>query len=355
MKSSSEVSNLIHLALNGLQRMYDPEKALFVYALKNGQAIQGLSVRYSLICLIGLVRAQQAGYDVGFDLSRIFKQATQISEPDVSDLGLLLWAGACVGDTETLPMLYNNLTEKLDSSAQGHLLGMDLGVALSGLVAYAKLSEDEIVYEKARWLANFVIENCIHPESHLFYHTAGQTLRRTLPNFATQIYLMYGLIHYAQLTQDDRVAQIPTLCIEALCRLQCEDGGWPWVYLASGKVIEAYEIYSVHQDAMMPMVLQSVSETQGQSYRDVLQKSLGWIQGNNDLKKNMIVQDDDVVLRSIRRAKPWNNIVGNLNAVGGLTLKNSIWKKTPLEVDETCRSYHLGWILEAWCGREELR
>ena len=57
---------------------------------------------------------------------------------------------------------------------------------------------------------------------------------------------------------------------DRLPRLQRPDGGWPWLFdTRSGRVVEPYEIYSVHQDAMAPMALLELTEASGEArYRD---------------------------------------------------------------------------------------
>ena len=67
--------------------------------------------------------------------------------------------------------------------------------------------------------------------------------------------------------------------------MQLPDGGWPWLFDAErGTVVERYEVYSVHQDAMAPMGLFELSEATGDPrYRDAAVRGLAWIHGDNEL------------------------------------------------------------------------
>jgi hypothetical protein len=349
--SIPEIPELIQLALVGLSKMYDREKSLFCYALQNGEFSKGVSERYSLICLIGLFRAGNSNYPVSFDLSRIFQRAAQISDPGVTDLGLLLWAGSLVGQKDLYP-IYQNLSMRFNTMKSDRLLGMDVGVALSGLVAYARLTGRKVVYEMAKVVKDFIIQSHTHKNSHLFYHVGRNTFRRKLPNFASQIYLMYGLIHYSQLENDLNAAEYAEECLDTLRNLQRADGGWPWIYHVVGKVIEPYEIYSVHQDAMMPMVMQAMREVNSKSYDEALRRSLSWLSGGNGLGQDMIDAENSIIFRSLRRSRPLSEIIGGVNALCGYMFKRPLLHESNIEIDTSCRSYHFGWILEAWCGRE---
>ena len=88
-----------------------------------------------------------------------------------------------------------------------------------------------------------------------------------------------------------------------LLELQRPDGGWPWIFDAKrGAVVEPYEVYSVHQDAMAPMALLELSEVTGDpKYRDAAIRGLDWIFGQNDLDREMLDREAGILYRSIRR------------------------------------------------------
>jgi len=107
---------------------------------------------------------------------------------------------------------------------------------------------------------------------------------------------------------------------------------------------------------MAPMGLFELHEVTGDDrYRAAAVSGLDWIYCQNDLNVSMLDKDRRILYRSIRRQRPWDRATLFLNTAtsyAGRPLASS-WGG-PLEVNRTDRPYHLGWVLEAWCGREEL-
>jgi hypothetical protein len=63
-----------------------------------------------------------------------------------------------------------------------------------------------------------------------------------------------------------------------------------------------------------------------------------------------LVDDSAAVIhRSIRRRRPWHRLVPATKSASAWCTGRALreWDGN-LEVDRTCRPYHLGWILEAW-------
>ena len=120
--------------------------------------------------------------------------------------------------------------------------------------------------------------------SPLFRHL-GRGARADLPNFATEI---YSLLALAELARNDLLADAEQWAVEladVLIELRLADGGWPWLYRAGrATVVERYEIYSVHQDAMAPMALLALADVTGRDdYAVAAHDGLRWCYGNNEL------------------------------------------------------------------------
>src|SRR6185437_13369558 len=101
------------------------------------------------------------------------------------------------------------------------------------------------------------------------------------PNFATQIYSVLALAVVARHGLDDRALPAAVATANRLLEMQLPDGGWPWLFDAErGIVVERYEIYSVHQNAMAPMALLELWEVcRDGRFLDAVARSVPWIHG----------------------------------------------------------------------------
>jgi len=72
---------------------------------------------------------------------------------------------------------------------------------------------------------------------------------------------------------------------ERLSKLQLSNGGWPWIYDTDrGIVVEPFEIYSVHQDAMAPMAFNELFLATGFDMTEKIYKGLSWLDKGNELQ-----------------------------------------------------------------------
>jgi hypothetical protein len=161
----------------------------------------------------------------------------------------------------------------------------------------------------------------------------------------------------ARLGLDDRALGAARATADLLIHHQLDDGGFPWLYDAErGTVVERYEIYSVHQDAMAPMALIELWEACGDDrYLEAVAHGLRWISRRNELTAEMVDRSNGLVLRSIRRRRGADRVwLGAKTAASaaGLRTRGSTARMT--ELNPTDRPYHFGWVLEAWCGREDV-
>ncbi len=192
-------------------------------------------------------------------------------------------------------------------------------------------------------------------DSALFRHDGASNSRTRFPNFATEIYAVLALATVAGFGLDDEAKAMAQGTADQLLRFQLPDGGWPWLFDARrGSVVENYEVYSVHQDAMAPMAMLELSAVTGDArYRDAAIAGLAWSRGQNELAVDLLDADHHFAHRSIRRKAPWNRIVLAANTAGSLAAGRPVMRSGgQVELNRTCRPYHLGWMLEAWAGRE---
>jgi hypothetical protein len=346
-----DVRRLIELALAGLggMRLADGTFCLERTA-GDGRAV-GRSLRYSLMCLIGLMAAARAGHDhdlAGTELRDALRTAEGSPELKAGDLGLYLWADALDGGANC-GRLRDNLVGRLETS--GGLAARE-GLELAWIVHGLGLSvgDDDPLFRQA---LDTLLGN--QRPCGLFTHYGDGRRRSRFPNFATEIYSVLALATVAKLGLDDRASAAARRAADRLLLLQLPDGGWPWLYdAATGRVVEPYEVYSVHQHAMGPMGMLALAEvTADGRYVDATAQGLQWIYGRNELGRSMIDEQRLVIYRSIRRKGATARLVSAAN-VATATATRHPWvpKAGPVELNDACRPYELGWLLEAWCGRE---
>ncbi len=317
----------------------------------------GRSLRYTLICLIGLLRAEEHDITHPFHTGALRTRVLgELGNPELTagDFGLALWAESR-GDGGAAEEILVSLERALGSrSALASMIGPEVSWIVIGLSESEARGEsgsgEKILAEARRQLLDR------QTSTGLLTHTAKGP-RRRFPNFATQIYGIQALSHLARTRDDAEAAKAARAIGERLLALQLPDGGWPWIYDAErGTIVEPYELYSVHQDAMAPMAMHHLSQATGdERYRAAAVYGLDWIWGRNELEAQMLDREVGMLYRSIRRRERLDRAYLYSRTATSLIRSPKVKdaRKT-LEINRTDRPYHLGWVLEAWAGREEL-
>ncbi len=345
--SGAQVRELVEFALAKLPSMRLSDGTFCYEVTAPDLDPSGRSLRYTLICLLGLQRAKAAGLAVPIDpdeLRDIVMDRIDDPEMTAGDLGLLMWADSRAG-MDAMDAIGFRLHKKLGAD----LPDLD-GLELSWIVIGASEAGAHDLCDRA-------LERQLGRASaagRLFAHRdAGWRAR--FPNFATQI---YGVLSLAVAARNghaaDRALATARTAADRLIELQRPDGGWPWIFDAKrGAVVEPFEVYSVHQDAMAPMALLELSEVaEDDRYREAAIRGLDWIFGHNDLRRPMLDHGAGILYRSIRRKRGFDRALLYANtATSSLGRAALSGVSGPLEVNPTDRPYHLGWILEAWAGR----
>ena len=326
-------------------------------AVEDGCRPSGRSLRYTLIVLLGLLRAEDAGLDHPFHLGAL--RSRVLSELDSEqltpgDFGLALWAESRM-DGSAADELVAALARRLGGRAGVEtLISPEVAWIVLGLSeseAWGETGEGERILGAAR---DQLVER--RTESGLLLHTS-RGARRRFPNFATQIYGILALSYLARARGDEEAKQVAREAGDRLLALQMPDGAWPWIFDAQrGTIVEPYEIYSVHQDSMAPMGLGSLTQVTGDlRYRSAAVYGLGWVFGRNDLGADMLDRETGMLYRSIRRRERLDRAyLYGRTAASYLKPPKIKDARRMLEVNRTDRPYHLGWVLEAWAGREHL-
>jgi hypothetical protein len=350
--SEGDVSRLVTQAGRFLRTM-QLQGGLFCEQRVRGDARpHGRSIRYSLMTYIGLAKAGAAveGFDLDALRAALWAELGA-AELRPGDYGLYLWVDGVRGDGSDVADLVGRAEEAL--AGAGGLPGRE-GQEVSwlaiGLLRNAAARETASGATLLRASLDEVLSRA--SGSGLLRHYGSAHVRRRFANFATQIYGLLALSAAAR--EDERALPAARRLADRLIALQLQDGGWPWLYdTESGRVVEPYEVYSVHQHAMAPMGLLELAEASGERrYDEAARTGLEWIHGRNELALDMVDEREQLVYRSIRRRRPFDRAALYANAAAataGLSLR---LPRKPVELNATCRPYELGWLLEAWTGRE---
>ena len=144
-------------------------------------------------------------------------------------------------------------------------------------------------------------------------------------------------------------------CVDALGSVQASKGEWPWFYLSpSGQVMDMYQVYSVHQDGMAPAYLHHAIKHGHPTAQEQITKGFHWILGENEMKQSMLRPKYGVIVRAQMRREPGERFLRAFRATYH-------WMKDKegdfigaqkLKLNNECRSYHLGWVLWSFGGRD---
>jgi len=231
----------------------------------------------------------------------------------------------------------------------------DLGMILTGVVAQAKLGEKKWSL-LAQELFRFLTERYLTPSG--LFCDAACGLRRRFASFATQTYLILACYAYGEFANDPRAVNLANACVRKLISLQGPNGEWPWFFDApGGRVLDFYEVYSVHQYGMAPAFLQ-LAEYHGVSdARAALIKGFYWVLGKNQMEIPMMLPEECLSIRSQgRKGELHSNKCRAIRALQRSILhrKAGLVNPSKLELRLECRSYELGWILWSFGRRTDL-
>lgn len=351
--------NMAALALRGLRETYNNPSTPIPYTRRyesGTSTVQGQSIRYALISLIGLAKGNSMIGDQSelvTDLWQCIAKAGGVLAMNTGDLGLALWASALHKfdfpklDSKHVYQVFQQTRHKCDS--------VDLAWLLTGADQQLWINPDN---ESAMQLNNDVKHNLLslyNAQTSLFYRDARSGLTsfvsRRIACFANQIYpVMSFSIHY-QRTKCTESSAIVAAVADKLCNKQGDRGQWWWLYDAdSGEVVDGYPVYSVHQDGMAPMALMEASIATQKNYNDYIDRGFQWIDGNNEMNTSMILQDQGLIYRDIHKkgiGRIRRMIDGTLWCMGWQKSHSTKCESSIYEINQECRPYHPGWILYA--------
>jgi hypothetical protein len=355
-------SPLISYALRGLANCWLPDRQRWSHCYhldgraQPNRSIPESDVFYSLNVLLGMSRLSRTG--LSYDLPSTFEAcAALLPTLPVKKYayGMALWAGAELN--LSLPEAVERHIFHFVSQRQNwqSLRAQDIGMLVTGLAAQAKACtacDTEIVHE----LFDFLVRNYAGPADLFFDSPLGW--RRSFASFATQTYLMLACYNYHDAFGDERALELANRCAGKLIDLQGPHGEWPWFYhVPTGKVVDFYEVYSVHQDGMAPAWLEHAELHGVAGATEAIVRGFNWILGENQMGQSMLRPASGMIVRSQARKgeleRKYPRVLRSLYHAS-ISPSQTLIGREQLTLRLECRSYHLGWILWSFGNRRDL-
>ena len=301
--------------------------------------------------LLGLLRAEDAGFQSVFNIPATVDLLLSDTAwlDNIGDLGLLLWLCAR-SSQEQLKRFYAlfDLEQAFERYPDAHRRPtMELAWFLAGLAhasgtglqqppALARLANDTYRLLRANQGAHGIFGHMGRRSS------LPGMVRGRVGSFADQVYPIYAMARFGQVYEQKEAWQSALECANAICRLQGPQGQWWWHYdSVTGRVLEQYPVYSVHQHGMAPMALFALQDTGNADFSEQIYKGLEWISGANELQQDLENAAAGIVWRCIRPRQSTSY------AARIRTLLGKEQNLGAMEIRFECRPYELGWLLYA--------
>ena len=355
----SNVSPLAAYGLAGLRRCWMPDRGSWSHRFHlDGRAEPNESLRhsdiyYSLNVLLGLSQVRGALAQEPYDASVLLNDLCGAAAGQTvrnGAWGMALWAAAELGVNAPTIAVDRLRSLGADSAAVAHWQAQDAGLALSGAAAQAR--HDPSWRPLADKLNN--VMRAFRGPGALF-RDGARGPRRQFATFATQVYVALALYHYGEMAQDAPAIEAAGACVRKLLSLQGAMGEWPWFYLpGADRVLDTYEVYSVHQHGMGPALLHHAVRHGVPGAREAIKKGFDWVFGTNEMDTSMLVPSLQLIYRSqARRGVQGTREMRLLRAASHALIGGggSPAGKAALRLTREMRSYEFGWLLWSFGGR----
>jgi hypothetical protein len=357
----NSINPLTLYGLAGLRHCWMPEHGRWSHKYHlDGRASPNESVPhsdlyYSLNVLLGLSNIRAALHNEPYDVSVLLTSISrQLSKWPVRNgaWGMALWAAAEL-NLDTPDVAAERVRRvAADPSHATRWTAQDVGLSLSG--ASAQAQHDASWLPVARVLRDVLLHQFRGPGA--LFRDSGRGPRRHFATFATQVYAALSLYQYGELAEDTVALEAANSCVAKLIELQGPMGEWPWFYLPRGdRVLDAYEVYSVHQHGMAPAVLHHAVRQEVPGARLAITKGFRWIFGANEMNTSMLRPDLQLIYRSQRRIGIQARRETRFMRAAMAAAVGSGWPSTrvALQLTAEMRSYEFGWFLWSFGGRTD--
>lgn len=352
------IDTLRAIALAALPRMFRADDLVHVHCLRKVDGDirpEGISQRYTAMTLIGL--ATESAEDARSALCGVTPSelcgALLKRTPDWTNLGdtaVTLWAARVLGHGEAELALRR--IRELDP-VRGLHPTVELAWTVAALTVGESPSPDA---ELAHACAKRLLES-YSADTRLFPHQPADVpapaFRGHVGCFADQVYPIQALAFYGMKFYDTRAIDASRGCARKICELMGLEGQWWWHYdVRSGRVVEGYPVYAVHQDAMAPMALLAAQAACGDDFDDAIELGLKWLVRSPEIGGSLIDEENRIIWRKVCRREP-GKLTRAVQAVASsvhpaVRMPGADLAFPPIAVDWESRPYHMGWLLHAF-------
>jgi hypothetical protein len=337
------------LCVARLRDCVDPESGLFGRQIRDGSwaPTQGTeAITSTAICLIGLTRAGIPAGEVVDPSDILGRTADSIGRQRYfGGLGLAFWAASTLRASAPLDLLAR---AGLDPDALVKVIPglttMEVAWLVSGL-----LHVDHPRLRPAGDAALGELRGRLDSETLVFRHASAAAplrhrLRGRIANFADQVYPVQALAFAAIVQGSAELRMLADRCATRMAAAQGPLGQWWWHHDSkTGRVIERYPVYSVHQHSMAPMAFRCLSAAGGQDHANAVSRSRTWLQAN-ELGLDMTEAATGIIWRSIERDERG---IAHLGQRVRIALARPASKEAAprLRLNREMRPYEWGWLL----------
>ena len=346
------------IALAALPRMFRGQEDVHVHCLRrvNGEIRpEGVSQRYTAMTLIGLAtesaddaRAALCGKTPVEVCGALLRRTPQWT--NLGDSAVTLWAARALGHSDA-DLALRRL--RLLDPVHGLHPTVELAWAVAALTAGDGPSPDAML---AHACAKRLLES-YRSDARLFPHqpvgVPAPAFRGHVGCFADQVYPIQALAFYGMKFSDARAIEASRGCAREICKLMGRGGQWWWHYdVRSGRVVEGYPVYAVHQDAMAPMALLAAEAASGESFDEAIELGLKWLVRSPEIGASLIDTENNIIWRKVCRREP-GKLSRAMQAVASsvhpaIRVPGTDIAFPPVAIDWESRPYHMGWLLHAF-------
>lgn len=343
--------------------MLDAERQLFCYRFNQthvGLVQEGVSHRYTIMAILGLQQYETAGFNSSIEFRTLANKLIQDTAwiNNIGDAGLLLWLCASVSPERLKDLCSRfDLPTALVRYREARVVRTtELAWFLTGLSHALLGSPQQLSSLTALAVTTFRLLKENQGKHGIFGHLARKrslagVIRGNIGSFADQVYPIYAMVRFAQACNVQPALKLAQACADSICGVQGPLGQWWWHYDSStGKVVEKYPVYSVHQDGMAPMALFALADATGLDFNSQIYRGLTWITGQNELHYDLQDASAHLIWRCLYHGEKYKILLSRALGLSGV-LEDRV-SVEDLKVLFECRPYHLGWLLYAFSGRK---